>query len=148
MGGKERSGDKPAPQDIREPEDRQGLAGEPVGRKERRRERQPAPLQGGDRSEEGAGELLASVAAAALNGGGEFGPTLIENAAGSTVKGAAARALVADLTARNVLIVRREVGEQQVYRFADEAIPSYLWFLSAQKRGGDSEPQPHRSRAK
>jgi Cdc6-like AAA superfamily ATPase len=92
---------------------------------------------------ESSAELLGLIAAASLNGGGEFDLPLIESMAGGA-KAALCIAFAAQLAARGVLVVERGGNSSRKrYGFAEDAAASYVWFLTAQQKLKPS-PTPRR----
>lgn len=82
---------------------------------------------------ESSAELLSLIAAASLSGGGEFDLPLIESMAGSA-KAALCITFAAQLAARGVLVNERGGSARKRYGFVEDAVPSYVWFLTAQQR--------------
>jgi Cdc6-like AAA superfamily ATPase len=88
-------------------------------------------------------ELLSLIAAASLTGGGEFDLPLIESMAGGA-KAALCITFASQLAAKGVLVTERG-GSRKRYAFVEDAVPSYVWFLTAQQRmnsGGPPRRQP------
>ncbi len=83
---------------------------------------------------ESSAELLSLIAAATLNGGGEFDQALIESMAGSA-KAAMCIAFAAQLAARGVLVTERGGNSaRKRYAFVEDATPTYVWFLTTQQK--------------
>jgi Cdc6-like AAA superfamily ATPase len=83
---------------------------------------------------ESSSELLSLIAAAALNGGGEFDLAMIEPIAGSA-KAAMCITLAAQLAARNLLVAERGGAlSRKRYGFVEDPMPTYIWFLTIQQR--------------
>ena len=93
-------------------------------------------------SNENGTELLGVIAAASLAGGGEFDAAMIDSKAPSASKAAMCKSLLAELASRDILFVERDDGTRKRYAFIEDAIPSYLWFLTNHQQlqtGGASQ---------
>jgi Cdc6-like AAA superfamily ATPase len=77
-------------------------------------------------------ELLSLIASASLAGGGEFDLPLIETMAGGA-KAALCITFASQLAAKGVLVTERG-GSRKRYAFVEDAVPSYVWFLTAQQK--------------
>ena len=96
---------------------------------------------------ESSAELLNLIAAASLTGGGEFDLALIESMAGSA-KASMCIAFAAQLAARGVLVSERGGNSaRKRYGFVEDAIPSYVWFLTAQQKLNLSSAPRRQARA-
>jgi Cdc6-like AAA superfamily ATPase len=86
-------------------------------------------------------DLLGVIAGAALATGGEFDGGLIESKAGSAAKASTCKSLLAELASRGILFVERDDGAKKRWAFVEDAIPSYIWFLTAhQQLQGEEAP--------
>jgi len=79
-------------------------------------------------------ELLGVIAAAALAAGGEFDAGLIETKAGASSKASMCKSLLTELSAREILFVERDDGVKKRWAFIEDAIPSYIWFLTSHQQ--------------
>ena len=79
-------------------------------------------------------ELLGVIAASALAAGGEFDAGMIESKAGSAHKATLCKSLLAELSSRDILFVERDDGGRKRWAFIEDAIPSYVWFLTAHQQ--------------
>jgi len=83
---------------------------------------------------ESSAELLSLIAAASLTGGGEFDLPLLESRAGAA-KAALCITFAAQLAARGVLVSERAgTSPRKRYGFVEDAVPSYVWFVTAQHK--------------
>jgi Cdc6-like AAA superfamily ATPase len=95
-------------------------------------------------ADESGTELLSVIAAASLAGGGEFDAALIESKAGSAAKATLCKSFAAQLASRGMLIAVRDDGPRKRYAFVEDAVPTYLWFLSVQQQLQNEAAQPRR----
>ncbi len=96
---------------------------------------------------ESSSELLSLIAAASLNGGGEFDLTLLESMTGAG-KAALCITFAAQLAARGVLVVERGGNSSRKrYGFVEDAAASYIWFLTSQQKLTPARPSRQQARA-
>jgi hypothetical protein len=96
---------------------------------------------------ESSAELLSLIAGAALNGGGEFDLALVESMTGGA-KAALCITFAAQLAARGVLVVERGGNSaRKRYGFVEDAVASYVWFLTSQQKLSPPRPPRHEARA-
>ena len=86
-------------------------------------------------------EMLGVLAGASLAGAGEFDLGLIEASAGSAGMAGKCKSFAAELAARSLLLTERDDGAQKRFAFIEDAVPSYIWFLTTHQRLQTDGPQ-------
>lgn len=89
-------------------------------------------------------ELLGIVAATALAAGGEFDAGLLEAKAGSAHKATLCKSLLAELSSHEILFVERDDGIRKRWTFLEDAVPSYIWFLTTHQQLQNEEAPARR----
>jgi Cdc6-like AAA superfamily ATPase len=86
-------------------------------------------------------EILGALARASLAGAGEFDIGMIETSAGSASMAGKCKSFVTELAARSLLLTERDDGVLKRFAFIEDAVPSYIWFLTTHQRLRGEKPK-------